>query len=460
MNLMFFMETNQATYNYLNVVRFQAVTNWSVSYILRNKLLYKPGMKLERIGNLIRRSKVKTTIKDEVLYKRVTVRLYNKGVVQRDKVLGKTIRTKNQYYIKAGQFIMSKIDARNGAFGIVPQELDGAAITQDFLAFDINKKKVLPAFFILLTQSHEFRNLCQKASSGTTGRQRIDEKTFLSFEVPSLELEEQERLVQSYQIKIQISENKEKEAIDIHREIDQILLDRLNLPQIDKSIDRKKFQVFHYKDLIRWDIYSSDITILNGLNNSKYPISLLGTEFRFIRRGWSKKNYKDATFNYIELGGVDPIEGITTFQEVEINNAPSRASQTVREGDLIIGTTRPYLKRIAIIPKKYSGFVCSSGFSVIEVSPKYNLEYLKYYLFSEYGIEQLKNSMTGALYPAITEEKLKELLIPIPPLEVQIEIANMIQKLNDKIVENRMFAQHTREQAIKEFEESIFKTKK
>ena len=66
-------------------------------------------------------------VEDDKRYKRITIKTNCGGVFVRDEVLGKDIKTKKQYYVKAGQLAVSKIDARNGAFGIVPPEADGAS---------------------------------------------------------------------------------------------------------------------------------------------------------------------------------------------------------------------------------------------------------------------------------------------------------------------------------------------
>ena len=71
-------------------------------------------------------------VEDDKRYKRITIKTNCGGVFVRDEVLGKDIKTKKQYYVKAGQLAVSKIDARNGAFGIVPPEADGAIITGNF----------------------------------------------------------------------------------------------------------------------------------------------------------------------------------------------------------------------------------------------------------------------------------------------------------------------------------------
>lgn len=68
--------------------------------------------------------------------KKITVKLYGKGVLAKEEKRQGSEQT--QYFIRrAGQLIYSKLDFLNGAFGIVPPELDGFESTLDLPAFDI-----------------------------------------------------------------------------------------------------------------------------------------------------------------------------------------------------------------------------------------------------------------------------------------------------------------------------------
>lgn len=90
---------------------------------------------------------------------------------------------------------MSRIDARNGAFGIVPSELDGALVTQDFPLFAVNHDKVLADFLALMLQSTRFVDACKRASRGTTNRKRLREELFLAEVIPIPSLEFQSEVV-------------------------------------------------------------------------------------------------------------------------------------------------------------------------------------------------------------------------------------------------------------------------
>ena len=111
---------------------------------------------MKRICDILTRNKTPIAVLDDTTYKQVTIRTNYKGVVLRGTQNGLTIGTKNQFVVSAGQFILSRIDARNGAFGIIPEELEGAIVTNDFLAFDINEDEVERDFFNVFLQSPVF----------------------------------------------------------------------------------------------------------------------------------------------------------------------------------------------------------------------------------------------------------------------------------------------------------------
>ncbi|MBI5901585.1 MAG: restriction endonuclease subunit S [Rhodocyclales bacterium] len=73
--------------------------------------------------------------------KKLSIKLYGKGVVPKDDK--RTGSEQTQYFVRqAGQLVYSKLDFLNGAFGIVPAELEGYESTLDLPAFDIDNSVV------------------------------------------------------------------------------------------------------------------------------------------------------------------------------------------------------------------------------------------------------------------------------------------------------------------------------
>jgi len=212
----------------------------------------------------------------------------------------------------------------------------------------------------------------------------------------------------------------------------------------------------NFKDFNNW---SYDQINSNSHFSSKYNISFLNQICNFKKKPFNKKIYENKIFKYIDIASVNPLIGIVKSQKIELNKAPSRATQYINTNDLIIATTRPYLKKFAIVDKKFDNNICSSGFTVIEYnSKKYNLVFIKEFLQSFYGIEQLKEKMTGGLYPAITIKELKTVKIPNPPLEIQNKIANHILDIKTNIQNLKQQSIINKTLAFKEFENKVFKS--
>src|SRR2546423_127884 len=105
------------------------------------------------LRELVQRKKDEIIVQDSEVYSRLTIHLNGKGISLRDKVLGSEIGTKLQFIVSVGQLLLSKIDARNGAFGIVPSECDEAIITGNFWVFDVDHTRLDIKFFDYLTKT-------------------------------------------------------------------------------------------------------------------------------------------------------------------------------------------------------------------------------------------------------------------------------------------------------------------
>jgi hypothetical protein len=130
-------------------------------------------------------------------------------------------------------------------------------------------------------------------------------------------------------------------------------------------------------------------------------------------------------FNYLEIGGVRPDGSIGAF-EVPHAEAPSRAAQRVRADDVITSTVRPIRRLSALIQKDQDGFVCSSGFVVLDpthVAPAALLVYLRLPLVCE--LMDLFSS--ASMYPAISERDLLRMPIPVIDEKVQKRITAEVE---------------------------------
>ncbi len=188
------------------------------------------------LGDVLRRSELTIPLDPEVTYKEITVRMNGKGVVERRQVQGVEIASDRRYKARSGQFIISRIDARNGARGLVPAELDGAVVTNDFPLFDVAKDRLDATFLGWMSKTASFVELCKRASEGTTNRVRLSEDRFKALTIALPPLDEQRRIV----ARIEELAAKVEEARDLRRGLDSEIR---SLPRAILSSDKSGRQI-------------------------------------------------------------------------------------------------------------------------------------------------------------------------------------------------------------------------
>ena len=142
------------------------------------------------------------------------------------------------------------------------------------------------------------------------------------------------------------------------------------------------------------------------------------------------KFYKpDEVVHYIDISSIDnKAHSMTSTTEFVFNEAPSRAQQIVQNGDVLVSMVRPNLRNVAIVSSEDKNLVASSGFCVLR-SLSSNGEFLKQLVLSDFFTDYLLTRVSGANYPAVREEDIKECKLGIPPAELQLEFSNKIKAL-------------------------------
>ncbi|GAB1429274.1 hypothetical protein MASR2M18_01040 [Ignavibacteria bacterium] len=169
--------------------------------------------------------------------------------------------------------------------------------------------------------------------------------------------------------------------------------------------------------------YKDNLEKIKRINHTR-----LGEVVKFSTETWNQKDFFDSTFPYIEISEIDTISGeIQNIVQVEKEKAASRAKMIVRENDIIISTTRPNRGAISLIRKEQDFSIASTGFSVIRniTNPEIDREYLFTILRQKIILKQFEQRSSGGNYPAITQEELCSVTIPLPEKEIQKKIVKV-----------------------------------
>ena len=168
----------------------------------------------------------------------------------------------------------------------------------------------------------------------------------------------------------------------------------------------------------------------------------------------SENTEPDYEFNYIEIGDVNYVEGISISDKTSFSESPSRARRVVRPNDVIVSTVRTYLRSIGVVPN-LDNVICSTGFCVLrDNTGLVDQRFLSYSVRSEWFVSEVISNSYGVSYPAINSSELVDIGIVIPSIDEQKKIVNFID-LNIKKIDHEIQHEERRKTLIKEYRQSL-----
>lgn len=456
---------NNVAYKYISTISFSDLYNWSFQYAQKCENLFTNKYKCVPIGSFLVRIKDPVDIEDNQNYKRVSIKLYNGGITLRDIELGVNIGTKKQFRIKQGHFLLSKIDARNGAIGIVPESCNDAIITGNFWDFEIDTNKADPQFLSLLMTTDYFVKLFDKASNGTTNRHYLQEDLFLKTEIPLPSLDIQKEFVKKYNDKIKHAEEQGQKAQDLENDIEKYLFKELNV-----SIESDNIEDYHkslisfidLKTLSRWGVeYLINKKSYSSLLKSKtMPMKRLGDIVEIDPKNNFSSLDKDLEMSFIPMPCISDEYGEIIKLEDGVNEK-SKGYTRFQEGDLIWAKITPCMQngKSAILKGLKNGYgYGSTEFYVIRNSnPNVCLDYIYHILRTKIVRQNAMTYFTGSSgQQRVPKSYLQNLKIPLPEIKIQKSISDEIYMMKDKIKELKQQAEQNRIAAQEDFEKELF----
>lgn len=137
----------------------------------------------------------------------------------------------------------------------------------------------------------------------------------------------------------------------------------------------------------------------------------------------------DSQFHYCDISAIDNEAGVVTAPKVLLGReAPSRARQAVRAGDVLFSTVRPGLRAIARVPDAPNP-VASTGFCVLRPAEGIDGSLLLHLVRSHDFLQQVLPLQRGVSYPAVRDADVLGQLVPVPPAAEQTRIVAKLEEL-------------------------------
>jgi len=312
-----------------------------------------------------------------------------------------------------------------GSIARVPPQVASGRLTQDTVKLVFNTKfENLRSYLYWLLRTPQYRAYCAGHATGSAVV-ALSRDDFLSYPVPPLTAERE--------LIVEVLERVD-DKIELNRRMNE------TLEAMARAIFRDWFVDFGptrakaegrtpYLAPEIWDLFP------DALDDEDKPV---GWAFDTLARladtnaeSWTARHHPP-TVEYVDLsntkwGNIDS----TTLLDWEA--APSRARRVAKEGDTIVGTTRPGNGSFAYISR--GGLTVSTGFAVL--SPRVAMYRDAVYIAatSAENIERLANLADGhgGAYPAVKPNEVTDTSIAFPGGEVLAAFADLVSPIRERI---------------------------
>ncbi|MDX9805199.1 MAG: restriction endonuclease subunit S [bacterium] len=395
------------------------------------------------LGDILKRKKSIEKILPEKEYKLVTIKLYHKGVCLRRVAKGSEIGS-TMSSIKEGDFVLSGIDARNGAFGIVPKELDGAIVTNDFWCLELDEEILGREFFLYLTSTDFFDHICKQSSDGTTQRIRLQKDKFLNFRISIPSISEQSEILE--RLKNCGSKNSSisselNHQLDLVKQLRQSFLREAMQGKLVKQDSKDGNASDLLKEIkIEKAKLGKKEKPLSPIKNDEIPFEIpenwvwcrLGEICNLITSGsrdWAKYYSKSGAI-FVRMGNLSKDNFSLRMDKIQ-RVAPSSNSEGSRtkleENDILISITGE-VGNLGLIPKNFGEAYINQHTALVRLNKILPTIFFCYCFLTDFLKIQF-NAPKRGMKNSFRLTDIQYLTIPLPPLSEQHRIVKKLEEL-------------------------------
>ncbi|MCX6970520.1 MAG: restriction endonuclease subunit S [Verrucomicrobia bacterium] len=176
------------------------------------------------------------------------------------------------FFAHADDVVYSKIDARNGAIGIVPESMPRVVFSSEYPIYAVDSKVALPEYVKLLFRMDSFRVRINSLISGASGRKRVEPTTLESIEVPLPPLGTQQAIVAHWREAQEKIAATAKSADEHDAAIRKNFLEALGLPAKVKGPTPRVFAA-RWSDVEAWSGKAVHLGLTRGdMRKGRFPV--------------------------------------------------------------------------------------------------------------------------------------------------------------------------------------------
>lgn len=336
------------------------------------------------LGDVTREIDRSEAVRPESTYRLLGMRSKIGGPFLRETKLGTETSATRLSRVKTGDFIYSRLFAWQGSFGVIPENLEGCYVSNEFPLFEVDEERLdsrfLTFWFGLRSTQRAVETDCYGSTPGT--RNRFKETYFKKLRVPLPPLSEQRRIV--------------------------------------ARLDRVASLVDERRQVLAEAVKDTDVLLHKAFQHVVAGADYLPMERAapLIRRPVDVQPDE----SYPELGVRSFGRGTFHKPALEGTQVGSKKLFLIEPGDLVFNIVFAWEGAVAIAKQEDSARAGSHRFLTCVPDPTIaSADFLLYYFLTREGIDKLGEASPGGAgrNRTLGLKKLAAIDVPVPPIERQ-----------------------------------------
>ncbi len=339
------------------------------------------------------------------------------------------------FRVYPGDVVFSKIDVRNGAIGLAPDDIELMCVTSEFPVYSVDLEKTDSGYVKLLFRTAAFKKLLNSMISGASGRKRIQSTQLEGVKVPIPRLPIQQEIVAHWESVKQESAAAAGALSDLALELNTWLIKQTKcFNQVTKS----KVFLADYENTRQWDVKAGRAAAFITANPDFMRLGDFTEECTETVRPWddAKKEW--------------PVYGVNNKTGVFLNNMQlgekfNSPYKKIQKNWFFHNPTRANVGSLGIVPEVPADAITSPEYQVWQLNGRVLPEFMALMLRTDYFLTLVDFNRVGGVKQRMYYANLAEIRLPEIPRtlqndfsERQREIFSNINATNEMLIHRKL----------------------
>lgn len=381
---------------------------------------------MKKIGDVFSVVERPVEMENDKPYRRVTVKRRYGGIELRDVRRGEEIKVKNQFLIKAGDFLISERQIVHGACGIVPAALDGALVSNEYLVLE-PRCGFEVSYFNYLVQLLEYAKLFLLCSQGVDIEKFLFKPhDWLKKVVPAPPHAEQKKIAA-----ILTTVDDKLDVIARQIETTQTLKQGLMQTLFTRGAGTQDARGL-------WVPHAEQKPTALGMVPASWVVEPLDRHVSKVGSGVTPKggstSYQSSGVPLIRsqnvLVGRLSLDDVAYIDEVQHNKMRNSA---LEPEDVLLNITGASIGRCAVLPRNFSEGNVNQHVCIIRTLPSLNPQFLCQYINSYSGQKQVAKFQAGGNREGLNYQQVRSFDVPVPSIGEQEKIVDLLEAVDGRV---------------------------